>query len=102
MASVHHENLAAGSNSNHANRVRSEWLYSLRKNAQIVIPQAAFARGICFFFNTRARSRFLSRLRGIGITPAPLFPQTVQLLKFRVRGSHTHAFAVRASHQITA
>jgi hypothetical protein len=49
----------------------------LAKNTQIVIPQAPFAGGICFFLGICAKRRSLSRSRGIGMTPVPLFPQTV-------------------------
>jgi hypothetical protein len=45
----------------------------LRKNAQIVIPRAIFARGICFLRGTRAKSGSLSRFRGIGMTRAAFF-----------------------------
>jgi hypothetical protein len=60
----------------------SRRLHGLRKNAPMVIPQAPFAGGICFFFGICAKRRSLSRLRGFGTTLAPLFPQTVQPLTY--------------------
>ena len=48
---------AGHSFSHDINAVKSPRLHSLRKNAQLVIPQAPFAGGICFFLNNCAKSR---------------------------------------------
>jgi len=61
VALVHPESLpAAGSKGHDIIRAKFERLYSLQKNAQIVIPQAPFAGGICFFLNIYEKSRSLT------------------------------------------
>jgi hypothetical protein len=57
-------------------------LFSLRKNAQIAIPQAPFAGGICFFLNIFAKSRSLASLR---MTATALFPRTLLPLRHSAR-----------------
>jgi hypothetical protein len=61
-----------------ASRRATSRIHDLRKTAQIGIPQAPFAGGICFFLNICAKCR-----SGVpsGLTPASVFPQTVQPLR---------------------